>query len=36
MKPENVLMVSKDIDNFDIKLADFGFARFFDKDEKLD
>jgi serine/threonine protein kinase len=33
MKPENVLMVSKDTKNFDIKLADFGFARFFDPEE---
>lgn len=36
MKPENVLMVSKDVDKFEIKLADFGFARFFDPNEKLD
>lgn len=36
MKPENVLMVSKDSTNFDIKLADFGFARFFDPNDKLD
>ena len=35
MKPENVLMVSKDKKNFDIKLADFGFARFVEHNEKL-
>ena len=28
-------MASSDINNFEIKLADFGFARFFNKDEKL-
>lgn len=26
MKPENILLVSKDEDNFDIKIADLGFA----------
>ena len=36
MKPENVLLVSKDMKNFEVKLADFGFARFFDPNEKLE
>ena len=29
-------MISEDISDFSIKLADFGFARFYDKDNKLD
>jgi serine/threonine protein kinase len=31
MKPENVLLVSDDPDNFDIKISDLGFAQKFDK-----
>ena len=31
MKPENILLVSDDPDNFDIKIADLGFAQHFDK-----
>jgi serine/threonine protein kinase len=31
MKPENVLLVSDDADNFDIKISDLGFAQKFDK-----
>jgi serine/threonine protein kinase len=30
IKPENILMESKEVDNLNIKLTDFGFARFFD------
>ena len=26
MKPENILLVSKELDNFDIKISDLGFA----------
>jgi serine/threonine protein kinase len=26
MKPENILLVSDDIDNFDVKISDLGFA----------
>lgn len=26
MKPENILLVSKDLDNFEIKISDLGFA----------
>lgn len=36
MKPENILLVSKDDDNFDIKIADLGFAAEFDRDKGLD
>jgi serine/threonine protein kinase len=36
MKPENVLLVSDDMDNFDIKIADLGFAQKFDKETGLD
>jgi serine/threonine protein kinase len=36
MKPENILLVSDDIDNFDIKIADLGFAQKFDKETGLD
>lgn len=28
LKPENVLLNSKEVGNFDIRLADFGFAAF--------
>lgn len=31
MKPENILLVSKDVDNFDIKISDLGFAQKFDR-----
>ena len=31
MKPENILLVSDDVDNFDIKISDLGFAQQFDK-----
>lgn len=34
MKPENVLLVSKDLDNFDIKISDLGFAQKFEKGGK--
>jgi calcium-dependent protein kinase len=30
IKPENILMESKDVDNFDIRITDFGFAKFYD------
>lgn len=36
MKPENILLVSPDMDNFDIKIADLGFAQKFDKKTGLD
>ena len=36
MKPENILLVSDDPDNFDIKIADLGFAQKFDKETGLD
>ena len=26
MKPENILLVSKDVNNFEIKISDLGFA----------
>jgi len=35
LKPENVLMVRKDPENIDIKIADFGLATFYDKDVPL-
>tara|TARA_B110000285_G_scaffold222646_1_gene277098 strand:+ start:526 stop:906 length:381 start_codon:yes stop_codon:yes gene_type:complete len=31
MKPENILLVSKSMDNFEIKISDLGFAQEFDK-----
>ena len=31
MKPENILLVSRKMDNFQIKIADLGFASRFDK-----
>ena len=34
MKPENILLVSKDVDNFDIKISDLGFASKFDRGGK--
>jgi len=36
MKPENILLVSRDEDNFDIKIADLGFAQEFDREKGLD
>jgi serine/threonine-protein kinase ULK/ATG1 len=33
MKTENILLVSKDPTNFDIKISDLGFAQKFDKCE---
>jgi calcium/calmodulin-dependent protein kinase I len=27
MKPENILLVSDEIDNFDVKISDLGFAQ---------
>lgn len=36
MKPENILLVSQDEENFDIKIADLGFAQKFDKETGLD
>lgn len=36
MKPENILLVSNDIDDFEIKIADLGFAQKFDKKTGLD
>lgn len=34
MKPENILLASKDINNFEIKISDLGFAQQFDKNDK--
>ena len=36
LKPENILLKSKRIDEFDIKLCDFGFSCHFSGDEKAD
>ena len=36
IKPENILLVSDMVDNFDIKIADLGFAQQFDKETGLD
>lgn len=36
MKPENILLVSRDLDNFDLKIADLGFAQKYDKTTGLD
>jgi len=36
IKLENILLVSNDIDNFEIKIADLGFAQQFDKETGLD
>ena len=33
IKPENILI--KSVDNLEIKLTDFGFATYFDQNEKL-
>ena len=35
MKPENILMMSKDNKNLEVKITDFGFSSFFDPDEGL-
>ena len=34
LKPENILMESKSLDNLEIKLTDFGFAKFFQPGQK--
>lgn len=34
MKPENILLVSKDVNNFEIKISDLGFAQQFDKNDR--
>ena len=36
IKPENILLVDENIDNFEIKIADLGFAQEFDKETGLD
>ena len=36
LKLDNILMRSDDPNNFDILIADFGFATFFDRKEGLD
>jgi calcium-dependent protein kinase len=33
IKPENILMESKSVDNLNIKITDFGFAKFYDPRE---
>ena len=33
IKPENILMESKDVNNLNIKITDFGFAKFYDPKE---
>lgn len=35
IKPENILLESDDLKNLNVKVTDFGFARFFDPDEGL-
>lgn len=35
MKPENILLVSKDINNFDIKISDLGFAQEFENNKGM-
>jgi len=35
LKPDNILMLSKDPDNLEIKISDFGFSCFFDPGEGL-
>ena len=34
MKPENILLTSKDLDNFEIKISDLGFAQKFERSGK--
>lgn len=36
LKPENILLASEQTNNFDIKIADLGFAQEFDKANGLD
>jgi serine/threonine-protein kinase ULK/ATG1 len=36
MKPENILLVSREMDNFELKIADLGFAQKYDKKTGLD
>ena len=36
MKPENILLVSRDINNLELKIADLGFAQKFDPKTGLD
>lgn len=35
LKPENILLESQDIENLNVKIADFGFSCFFDPHEGL-
>ena len=35
LKPENILLESKKLDDLEVKIADFGFASFFDPNEGL-
>lgn len=30
IKPENILLASKDVDNLELKITDFGFAKCYD------
>lgn len=36
MKPENILLVSSQMNDFRVKIADLGFAQQFDKDKGLE
>ena len=36
MKPENILLESKKLDNLNVKIADFGFSCFYDPEKGLD
>jgi len=36
MKPENILLVSNQMNDFRIKIADLGFAQQFDKEKGLE
>ena len=36
MKPENILLVSRDVNNLELKIADLGFAQKFDPGTGLD
>ena len=36
MKPENILLVSNQIEDFRVKIADLGFAQQFDKEKGLE